>query len=92
MTVTPARQSHQTPVGHRVPSAIPDRTAASPAGGVAAALLLGALAVNLGGCGFQLQGTGLLPEAVETTYLESSNRYSEFHRSLTDALRARASR
>ena len=53
------------------------------------ALLLGALAVNLGGCGFQLQGAGLLPEAVATTYLESSNQYSEFHRSLTDALTAR---
>ena len=57
---------------------------------VARALALGALlGACAGGCGFQLQGTGLLPDAVATIYLESAKPYTEFHNSLRTALRAR---
>jgi LPS-assembly lipoprotein len=41
------------------------------------------------GCGFQLAGYGSLPPAMQTTYLDSSERYSEFYGSLTEALRQR---
>jgi LPS-assembly lipoprotein len=40
-------------------------------------------------CGFQLAGSGNLPAAMETTYLDSSERTSEFYGSLTEALRRR---
>ena len=50
------------------------------------AALAAALAVVLAGCGFQLQGTGILPDAVATTYVESPRRYTEFHTRLIDAL------
>ena len=53
------------------------------------ALLLGALAGTAAGCGFQLQGAGVLPEVVATTYVESPQRYTEFHVRLSDALAAR---
>ena len=53
------------------------------------ALLLGVLAGTAAGCGFQLQGAGVLPEAVATTYVESPQRYTEFHVRLSDALAAR---
>ena len=50
---------------------------------------LGALACVAAGCGFQLQGSGVLPEVVATTYVEAPERYTEFHIRLTDALAAR---
>ena len=46
-------------------------------------------ALPLGGCGFHLEGAGVLPEAVATTYLETEKPYTEFYDSLRDALRAR---
>ena len=53
------------------------------------ALSMGALAGAVGGCGFQLQGSGILPDVVATTYLESPKNYTEFHDSLINALAAR---
>jgi LPS-assembly lipoprotein len=46
-------------------------------------------AVAVAGCGFQLQGAGSLPPALERTYLVSEEPYSEFLSSLTDTLRLR---
>ena len=45
--------------------------------------------VALAGCGFQLAGSGSLPPAMQLTYLESTAPRSEFHASLTEALRRR---
>ena len=91
MTVPSARSSRQTPVVS--PGCIAGRTRwdlvlALP-GRLRTALLLGALAGTAAGCGFQLQGAGVLPEAVATTYVESPQRYTEFHVRLSDALAAR---
>jgi len=52
-------------------------------------LALALAVLPLGGCGFQLEGSGVLPEAVATTYLETEKPYTEFYDSLRDALRAR---
>jgi LPS-assembly lipoprotein len=46
-------------------------------------------ALVLGGCGFHLAGSGTLPVAMQSTYLDSSERYSEFYLSLSEALRRR---
>ena len=91
MTVPSARSSRQTPVVS--PGCIAGRTRwdlrrALP-GRLRTAVLLGALAGTVAGCGFQLQGAGVLPEAVATTYVESPQRYTEFHVRLSDALAAR---
>ncbi len=43
----------------------------------------------LGACGFQLAGSGSLPPAMQSTYLVSSEPYSDFYESLTEALRQR---
>ena len=56
----------------------------------AAFALLAALLAN--GCGFQLQGSGVLPSAMAVTYLESEKPYTDFYGSLRNALRARGSR
>jgi LPS-assembly lipoprotein len=52
-------------------------------------LLLGTASSLLAGCGFQLVGTGRLPAAMQTTYLDSSEPRSEFYSSLSEALRER---
>jgi LPS-assembly lipoprotein len=46
-------------------------------------------ALLMSGCGFRLEGSGALPAAMQTTYLESSAPQSEFYASLSDALRRR---
>ena len=51
--------------------------------------MLGAFAVTAAGCGFQLQGAGVLPDVVATTYVEVPQRFTEFHLRLTDALTSR---
>ena len=43
----------------------------------------------IGGCGFQLEGSGRLPVAVASTYLDTQKPYTEFYDSLRDALEAR---
>jgi LPS-assembly lipoprotein len=40
----------------------------------------------LGGCGFHLQGLARLPPAFATTRLDAEDRYTDFHRALSDAL------
>jgi len=40
------------------------------------------------GCGFQLEGSGVLPSLVATTYLDTDKPYTEFYDSLRSALRA----
>lgn len=56
--------------------------------GLAWAPLL-ALAVTVTGCGFQLAGSGRLPAAMQTTYLDSREPNSEFYTSLRNVLRQR---
>jgi LPS-assembly lipoprotein len=46
----------------------------------------------LAGCGFHLQGLARLPPAFATTRLDASDRYTDFHRALGDALHAAGSR
>jgi LPS-assembly lipoprotein len=43
-----------------------------------------------GGCGFQLAGSGSLPEGMNATYLDSVAPRSDFTNSLTQVLRGRA--
>ena len=62
------------------------RTAAARCG-LSLGLALGV--AGIGGCGFQLEGSGVLPAAVATTYLDTEKPYTEFYDSLRDALRAR---
>ena len=45
----------------------------------------------IAGCGFHLEGAGALPTVLARTYLDSAEPHSEFHGSLTDALRLRGS-
>jgi LPS-assembly lipoprotein len=44
-------------------------------------------AMSLAACGFHLAGSGNLPSAMQTTYLDSGERYSDFYASLSEALR-----
>lgn len=54
--------------------------------------LLAALgAAGLAGCGFRLEGSAALPKAMTKTYIEASDRNSEFFTSLRDALRLHGS-
>ena len=56
--------------------------------GVRASLGLVAL-LAAQGCGFQLQGSGTLPQAMTRTFLETDRPHSEFLVSLTDVLERR---
>ena len=89
MTLPAAKPAHQSPARSPGPPAIAGRTLPNILAHLRAALLLGALAVAAGGCGFQLQGTGILPDVVATTYVETPQRFTEFHARLTDALSVR---
>ena len=96
MTLPSPHPSHQTPVlppgriagGHIAGHTPWDLCHALPLR-LRTVLLAVALAGAQAGCGFQLQGTGILPDAVATTYVESPQRYTEFHTRLIDALTAR---
>ena len=46
----------------------------------------------LAACGFHLQGVARLPPAFAATRLVAEDRYTDFHRALSDALRASGSR
>jgi LPS-assembly lipoprotein len=55
----------------------------------AVALLAGlAAAALLSGCGWRLQGTARLSEVMTSTYIETEDRYTDFHRALRESLRA----
>jgi LPS-assembly lipoprotein len=56
--------------------------------GVRASVVLAALWAAQG-CGFQLQGSGTLPQAMTRTFLETDRPHSEFLVSLTDVLERR---
>jgi LPS-assembly lipoprotein len=47
------------------------------------------IGIVLSGCGFQLAGTGNLPAAMQSTYLDSGDLHSEFYESLSEVLRQR---
>lgn len=47
-----------------------------------------AVAAAAAGCGFHLQGATPLSPVLAATYVDSQDRYTEFHRSLDEALRA----
>ena len=46
-------------------------------------------ALLLVACGFRLQGSGSLPPEFANTYIQASDRYTPFYRSLSKALRQR---
>lgn len=46
----------------------------------------------LSACGWRLQGTARLPEVMSVTFVESSDRYSDFDRSLRNSLAASGAR
>jgi LPS-assembly lipoprotein len=48
--------------------------------------------VALSGCGWQLQGTAKLPEVMAVTYVESTDRYSDFSRALREDLASSGAR
>lgn len=56
-------------------------------------LFLALLALGfLGACGWRLQGTARLPEVMAVTYIDSSDRYSDFNRALSESLAASGAR
>ncbi len=55
---------------------------------VAVALALG-MSLTVAGCGFQLEGSGALPSAMEQTYVDAVRPSSEFLGSLREVLRRR---
>ena len=87
MTLPAQQPAHQSPPRSPDRAAVAGRTRPNALAHAPVALLLGALAAA--GCGFQLQGTGILPDLVATTYVEAPRRFTEFHARLTDALTAR---
>ena len=89
MTLPAAQPAHQSPAGFPGPSAAAGRIPPTALVHLRVALLLGALSGAAAGCGFQLQGAGVLPDVVATTYVEVPDRFTEFHLRLTDALTAR---
>jgi LPS-assembly lipoprotein len=46
------------------------------------------LLASLCGCGWHLQGRTHLSESMAVTYIETNDRYTDFHRALRDSLRA----
>ena len=89
MTLPAAQPAHQSPARSPCSPAVAGRTLPSALVHLRVALLLGALAGAAAGCGFQLQGAGVLPDVVATTYVEAPQRFTEFHLRLTDALISR---
>jgi LPS-assembly lipoprotein len=53
--------------------------------------VLALLLAGLGGCGFHLQGVSHLPAAFATTTIAAADRYTDFNRALSDALRVSGS-
>ena len=45
-----------------------------------------ALSFALGACGFHLQGVAKLPPVLGRTYVDTGDRYTDFHQSLAEAL------
>ena len=89
MTLPALQPAHQSPARSPGSPPVAGRTLPSALAHLRVALLLGALAGAAAGCGFQLQGAGVLPDVVATTYVEVPQRFTEFHLRLTDALMSR---
>lgn len=89
MTLSAAQPAHQSLPRSQGSAAVAGRTPPDAPVRLRVALLLGALTVTAAGCGFQLQGAGVLPDVVATTYVEVPQRFTEFHLRLTDALTSR---
>jgi LPS-assembly lipoprotein len=49
-------------------------------------------AISVSSCGWHLQGTSRLSEAAAVTYIDTEDRYSDFHRALRERLRASGAR
>jgi LPS-assembly lipoprotein len=52
-------------------------------------LVVSPLAIMVVSCGFQLAGTGSLPAAMQSTYVDSGELHSDFYESLSEVLRQR---
>lgn len=65
---------------------------ASCARGSAAVALVATSAVVLTACGFHLQGVAKLPPVLGRTYVDTTDRYTDFHQSLAEALDVSGSR
>jgi LPS-assembly lipoprotein len=59
---------------------------------VARLLLMSVALVSLASCGFRMQGVRRLPAVMSVTYIDSSDRYSDFTRALGDSIRATGAR
>jgi LPS-assembly lipoprotein len=57
-----------------------------------AAALGAVLTVTLAACGFHLQGVAKLPPVLGRTYVDTTDRYTDFHQSLAEALDVSGSR
>jgi len=58
-----------------------------------ARLIVSGLAlISLTACGWRLQGTAKLSEAMAVTYVETSDQFTDFNRALRDGLRASGAR
>jgi LPS-assembly lipoprotein len=55
-------------------------------------VVVGALTLLAAGCGWRLQGTTKLSEAMAATYIDTEDRYTDFNRALSEALRASGAR
>lgn len=62
-----------------------------PALVVLAAMAMAMAVAVAAGCGFRLEGSGLLPEAMAKTYVATAEPHSEFFDSLRESLRLRGS-
>ena len=89
MTLPAAQPTHQLPAESLGASAVAEHIPLKLPVQLRMALLLGVVAGTVAGCGFQLQGAGVMPDVVATTYVEAPQRFTEFHARLTDALTAR---
>ena len=56
--------------------------------GVARLLLTALTLISLASCGFRMQGVRSLPAIMAVTYIDSTDRYSDFTRALGDSIRA----
>jgi LPS-assembly lipoprotein len=76
----------------RQPSRFAWTTGARGTSRVAWTLAALSVALLLGACGFHLQGVARLPPVLARTYVDTSDRYTDFHQSLTEALSVSGSR
>jgi LPS-assembly lipoprotein len=54
--------------------------------------LAAVLALLAAGCGWRMQGTSRLPEVMSATYVDTTDRYTDFNRMLRESLEASGAR